>query len=726
MKKNLPIFCFLLFFCLYPLYNYASSEYQQVNTSQGKVVVGLDRERALEIFGPPASITENLWYYSHPEGFFIYFSPASVLTVYLYPRFCEGSVNVPIEFKAFGHFSDFKTSDITTQAELLLSEPQDFIVKKPGIIIPRKEGKYQVLMKYKDVLSNAGTIIIKKSPRSEDEKERLLAIDILPFKPIVPWQTRLEFIALGTFLDSSEEKYFIRDISHDAQWFIKQGESILSAKDNQISFDLPGKFKVFCKYRDLESFSQEVKVQRFDISQFKPALKHIMLLPDFISVTYGKKINLVALGTDYHNKVEDITYKASWNILDKDTLAPAGNGEFLSKSPGITEVIAQVDNLESLPAKIIVSDKKEASSILADDKKPQEVRVSSNDLIRDIKNDAKIASKSLVEERRLRLVKIIPDYLTIPLGEHKQLVALGIYSDNSQEDFTLLAEWKSSDDKVATVSKGKIDTYSPGEAKVYAKIQGINSLPASIIVEGPKLVSINVLPKSLRITMKDKLSLKAEGYFTDSSRRDITSLVNWKIANPRIVKIDKGTVRPLRIGETQAWAEYSQVKSLPSNIKVVFSMDWLISMIIRTVSFLILGIIIIFFVLYYLTEREKKKLRLSLDKNPRGFIVSLYNNTKKILAIFGLSHRESLAPLSYAALVQERLSLENGIFLDFTVRFEEAKYSSHVLQPEAAITVLNDYNGFLKILFRSRSKFSLFIKYCLTLFKRVPVFITLG
>jgi hypothetical protein len=307
MKKIFPLFCLLLIFSLYTFSNYARSEYQQAYTSQGKVILGLDREGALEKFGLPASVTDNLWYYSNPEKFFIYFSPSYLLTIYLYPQFCTGSVNVPLEFKAYGYFSDLKIKDITSSAELLLSEPQDFIFKKPGIIIPKREGNYQILMKYKDILSNPSSIIIKEAQRNEEKKERLLTIDILPYKPVVPYDSRLEFTALGTFFNPPEEKYFVRDISHDAVWFIKQGESIISAKDNQIYFALPGKFKVFCKYRDLESYPQEVEVQRVNLTQFKPTLKHITLLPDFIFAPYGKKINLVAFGTDYRNVVEDIT-----------------------------------------------------------------------------------------------------------------------------------------------------------------------------------------------------------------------------------------------------------------------------------------------------------------------------------------------------------------------------------------------------------------------------------
>jgi len=57
------------------------------------------------------------------------------------------------------------------------------------------------------------------------------------------------------------------------------------------------------------------------------------------------------------------------------------------------------------------------------------------------------------------------------------------------------------------------------------------------------------------------------------------------------------------------------------------------------------------------------------------------------------------------------------------MKFAEAKYSRHVLQPANAASALNDYNNFLEILFIRHNKFSLFYKYYLSLLHRSPLFI---
>jgi len=712
-----------MFLFLCPVCNYANSEYREINTSVGKVIVGLDREDALKRFGVPTSAAEDLWYYSvTPEKFFVLFSRQSLLNIYLYPRHSNVPQGIPLEFKAFGYFSDLKIKDITSEAQLLISEPEDFILEKPGIIIPRKAGEYQVLAKYKGIFSNPAYLAIKESQEKEIEKEieKLISINILPLKPIVSYKSQLGFVALGTFLDSSGT-YFIRDISRQATWYIKQDKEVIeNRRGNTISFTSLGKTIIFCRYRKLESFPQEVYVQDkpFILNE---TLKHIMLLPEFISVASGKNINLRAFGTYHSNRVEDITNKAKWEIGDKDMLTLKRNGEFLTKAVGITEVTAGLNDLKSLATKIIVTDKTKSAFLTPTEEK----KIYPESLVKDIKSEVeKLKQGFTKEEKRLNLIKIIPDSLQVSVGETRQVTALGIYSDNSQEDLTHLGDWSSSNDKIAMVSGGKINTFSPGEAKIYVKFKGVDSLPAKVLVEGPKLVSIILSPQKLQMSMKDKLALSAEGYFSDSSRKDVTSLVTWKLANPRILKIEKGKIFPLKFGETKVYAEYLGIKSLPANIRIIFTVDWLIYMIIKGVFFLFLGVVAMFIVLYVFTEKKKNNLRNSLDKNPTEFIVNLYENTKKILAIFNLSYKECLTPLSYAEIVQKNYSIENNLFLRFTAKFEEAKYSHHTLSSRDASLALNDYNYFLKILFSRYNKFSLFLKYSLTLLHRSPLFIS--
>lgn len=721
MRAKIFLFYCFIFLFLHPLCNFANSEYREINTSVGKVIVGLDKDSALERFGEPQQAAEDIWYYSSPEKFFILFPAHSPFNIYLYPRQLNAYADTPLELKAFGYFSDLKVKDITKEVQLIISEPESFLLQKAGVIIPKKAGEYQVLAKYNNIFSNPAYLKIEEPREKEKEAEKytekLISINILPYKPVVIHQSQWGFTALGVFLDPAGT-YSVRDITKEATWYIKQDKQVTENKGNTIFFPSSGKATVFCRYRGVESFSQEVTVREPFIPE--ETLKHITLLPEFMSVANGKNISLSAFGTYHNNRVEDITNKVKWEAADNDMLSSQGQGEFLTKSAGVTEVTAELNGLESLAAKITVTDKAKSASLIPQEEK----KIYTPGLSTDIRNEVgKLKGGLAKEEKKLSLIKIIPDTLQIPAGETGQVTAQGIYSDNSQEDLTKLGDWSSSDDKIAMVSGGKIDTLSPGEAKVYIKFKGINSLPALVRVTGPELVSIILSPQNLQMSMRAKLALKAEGYFSDSSRKDITHMVDWKVTDARIIKIQKGKIFPLKFGEAGVYAEYSGIRSLPANIRVIFTVDWLIYMIIKWTLFLVLAISAVFIILYALTEKKKNDLRNSLDKNPSEFILSLYENTKKILAIFNLSYKDNLTPLSYAELVQKNYSIEDDIFLRFTAKFEEATYSKHVLTTRDAALALNDYNDFLKILISRYGKLSLFLKYCLTLLQQSPLFI---
>lgn len=720
MKIKIFPFWFLLIFSLYPLCNHANAAYREIRTSQGKVIVGMDKQEALERFGYPASVTEDLWYYSLPEKFFVYLSPS--LFISLYPQFCEGHMDIPLEFKVYDYLSDFKIRDVTSEVEWLIDEPENFVLKRAGVIIPKRSGNYQILAKYKGVFSNSGYINVKEAKEKKIEEEKLLSIDVLPYRPHIPYRGKLNFAALGTFFYPSKNEYLVKDMGQEVKWFVQQAEKVIGVKGKEIYFPSLGKFRVFCKYKDLESFPQETQVSELTFP-LKQTLKHIRLLPEFILMPRGNTVSLKVYGTYHNNRIEEITSRVNWKIKDKEILKFDKNGVFLTKSEGITEVIAELDNLESLPTKIIVFGRKIPLLDMSSLYKTKKEEIYSKDLLKDIKDDVEKLSKGFFgEEKKLSLIKIIPDYARIAVGENKQLGAQGTYGDGSQEDLTLLGKWSSSDDKIVGVSKGKISGISRGESKIHIEYQGVKSLPASIEIEGPKLVSIILSPDNSQISMRDTLNLKAEGYFTDSSRNDITSLVNWEVTRPRIIKIEKGRVRPLRIGQTQVYAEYLGIKSLPANIKIIVTLGWIMWVVFKVISLLVLIIIMAFLVLYFLTEKEKNKL-ISIYRNPREFIISLYENLNNILIIFGLRYEGFLPPLSYAQLVEKRYSIRDNIFLRFTSRFEEAKYSQHILQSNDAHLALDEYNNFLKILFSRQHRSSLLLRHCLALLHRRPLFI---
>ena len=140
-------------------------------------------------------------------------------------------------------------------------------------------------------------------------------------------------------------------------------------------------------------------------------------------------------------------------------------------------------------------------------------------------------------------------------------------------------------------------------------------------------------------------------------------------------------------------------------------------------SSLFFGLTLIgFIVLYFLTEAKKRKF-MALYKNPREFIIHLYENLKVVLAILGMPSAKSMPPLHYARLIEESYPIENSSLIGFTLKFEEARYSTHALLPEDSAAALNNYKNILKAVSRHYNKYVLVLKYCSALLKQRPFYI---
>jgi hypothetical protein len=132
----------------------------------------------------------------------------------------------------------------------------------------------------------------------------------------------------------------------------------------------------------------------------------------------------------------------------------------------------------------------------------------------------------------------------------------------------------------------------------------------------------------------------------------------------------------------------------------------------------------LFCVFYFLRQQRAYRLKRFFNSDQRQFAIGIYENTRAVLAILGAGPRYHVPPLSYADSIQARYAVGNGIFRKLTEKFEEAKYSQHILSQEDAKLVLGYYNDFVRILLGRQGIFSLFfITYPRAILARRPFFI---
>ena len=71
----------------------------------------------------------------------------------------------------------------------------------------------------------------------------------------------------------------------------------------------------------------------------------------------------------------------------------------------------------------------------------------------------------------------------------------------------------------------------------------------------------------------------------------------------------------------------------------------------------------------------------------------------------------------------EVVMLDNNVFLNFSIKFEEAKYSQHALQDSDALAALKDYNDFFQKLCINQSRLMIGYRQALALLHCQPIFI---
>src|SRR5215467_6895236 len=118
----------------------------------------------------------------------------------------------------------------------------------------------------------------------------------------------------------------------------------------------------------------------------------------------------------------------------------------------------------------------------------------------------------------------------IIVNQTEQITATGTYSDHTTKDLTSSVNWNSSDTNLATVAAGGLLTAkSSGTVSITA---AMNSVTGSFnLTIAPALMSIAVTPANQTIAAQTAQQFIATGTYTDNSKQNITSSVDWSSSN---------------------------------------------------------------------------------------------------------------------------------------------------------------------------------------------------
>jgi uncharacterized protein YjdB len=244
-----------------------------------------------------------------------------------------------------------------------------------------------------------------------------------------------------------------------------------------------------------------------------PELTGITLAPESLSVPPGFPAEFVATGTFSDASSGDVSADLTWTSSDPAvatmSTTPGDEGLAMAVGPG-TATITATDPATGLHATATVTVRAVTPAI------------------------ASIAVTTATP--------------AVALGLTAQFRAIATMSDSTTVDVTTIADWSSSDLRVATIASGAgahgvATTLGTGATSITARLNGVVSTAATLTVTAAVLELIEISPESPTLAAGTDLSLSAYGVYTDDTLSTDASAghpavsITWGTSNASVVTV---------------------------------------------------------------------------------------------------------------------------------------------------------------------------------------------
>lgn len=260
------------------------------------------------------------------------------------------------------------------------------------------------------------------------------------------------------------------------------------------------------------------------------SLTSITINANSSQVASGTAINITATGVFNNGTVQDLTKQVTWTSSDSNIVQITESGLAKGIAIGSSKITASYQGVSAKPFSLAVTD-----AVLKD------------------------------------IVVNINHSPTLAKGSAAQLIATGIFDDNTTQDLTNQVAWSSSNTDVVSITPdGIISGDNLGNAEVTASLfGGVASSPVTISVSPATLTGITVNVSNSIIANGTNSQLTAIGTFSDHSTQDLTKQVTWISSNSNILNVSSmGVAVAKAIGDSSITASYAGITSLPVTITV--------------------------------------------------------------------------------------------------------------------------------------------------------------
>ncbi|WP_318518277.1 Ig-like domain-containing protein [Photobacterium leiognathi] len=348
---------------------------------------------------------------------------------------------------------------------------------------------------------------------------------------------KLSLIVEGIYSDGS--KLPLKD---EVKWHLSSEDTATINNKGILTGINSGNVEVKASYKGIESNIIRVNVIDVVLSSIKISVDSASYTTSDVSTYKGGKVSLIAEGIYSDGLKSLLTNEVQWHLSIEDIAKINNKGILTGINSGNVELKASYKGIESNIINVSIND-----AVLS----------SINISIKSTLPDASDAS--------------------IHSGGQLLLAAEGVYSDGSTSPLTNGLKWHSSTVDIAQINnKGVLTGVNTGGVEVKASYQGIESNIINVSVTDAILSSINISIKSMSsdasdasIYRGDKLSLAAEGIYSDGSTSPLTNEVKWHSSAVGIAQIDdKAILTGIHSGNVDVKASYQGIESNIINVSI--------------------------------------------------------------------------------------------------------------------------------------------------------------
>jgi uncharacterized protein YjdB len=405
------------------------------------------------------------------------------------------------QFQATGTYTDNSTQNLTSEATWASATMSVATIDTNGLATGIAEGS-SIISAMFDGISGATRLTVTAPV--------LVSIAVTPGNPMVPKGETEQFVATGTYSDTSTQNITSQVVWASASTSVatitsagiatgaETGSSTISATDGSIT-----------------------GTTILDVS---PAvLESITISPDNPEVAAGITVQFKATGTYSDSSTQDLTAQSFW-ASDTPSVATVSNtagsqGLTTTKAMGMAMITAAVGNVTGM-------------------------------------------AMLMVDPAALVSIAVTTADLSLAKGLSEQFTATGTYTDNSTAVITSNVTWSSASTSVATVSaSGLAKGVSTGTSGITASLAGITGTKVLTVLP-PILESIAVTPGTFSLTKGKTEQFAATGTYSDGSTQNLTNEVIWASAAKSVATIsNSGLATWVSAGTTQITATEGSVSS---------------------------------------------------------------------------------------------------------------------------------------------------------------------